>query len=327
MPKLLLSWRCGLLGMAVLALLGTEARGQEPVYNLVTGRPASDADMMGIGLKSLVDARLHGMRLDLIRTDDDAEGAALLKADRAQFALLPQAIVAELAASGTDLQAMAQLWRLSSDDEETSTSSDPEEGGVVLIARADVDDTVVYRLTEAILEDESVLKMVGIDLSRLSVERAMGDLGLPLHAGAARYLGQTVAGGEAAPVADADAPAAPDQPAAGQTFVVYFDFDHAGLGKDDFPQIAAACEYAASLPTAKFVISGHTDLVGPAGYNHDLAERRAASVASAIRNDERFREALSVIEFGENQPAVPTEDEVPEPRNRRTEITVLPAER
>ena len=283
--------------------------------------------MIGIGLKSLVDARLHGIRLELIRTAGDAQGAELLKADRAQFALLPRPVVAELAAGGTDLQALAQLWRRSSDDQETSASSDPAEEGVVLIARADVDDGLVYSLTEAILEDESVLKMAGIDQSRLSVERAMADLGLPLHAGAARYLGQTVAGGETAPVADADVPAAPDEPAAGQTFVVYFDFDHAGLSKDDFTQIAAACEYAASLPTAKFVISGHTDLVGPAGYNHDLAERRAASVANAIRNDERFREALSVIEFGEKRPAIPTEDEVPEPRNRRTEITVLPAER
>lgn len=325
MPQLWVSWRHGLLGLAVLALLGAEARGQETTYNIVSGRPASDADMIGIGLTSLVDARLHDVRVDLIRTDGDADGAALLTAGEAQFALLPQPIVAELAASGTNLQAMVQLWRLSPDEE--TASSDPAEMGVVLIARADVDDTLVYRLIDAVLQDESVLKMVGVDQSRLAVEPAMADLGLPLHAGAARYIEQSVVGSAVAPTAGVDTPAAPDQPAAGETFVVYFDFDHAGLSRDDFTQIAAACEYAASLPAAKFQISGHTDLVGPVSYNHDLAERRAETVASAIRSDDRFREALSVIEFGETRPAVPTSDEVSEPRNRRTEITVIPAER
>ncbi len=320
------SWRYGLLGLAVWALLGAEVRGQEAVYSLVTGQPASDADMIGIGLTSLVDARLHDIRVDLIRTDGDADGAAQLTAGEAQFALLPQPIVAELAARGTDLQAMVRLWRRSPDDETASASSAPAESGVVLIVRADVDDALVYRLIGAMLQDESVLKMVGVDQSRLAVEPAMIDLGLPLHAGAARYLEQSVAGGGAAPTADVDVDA-PDQPTAGETFVVYFDFDHAGLSSDDFTQIAAACEYAASLPAAKFLISGHTDLVGPVSYNHDLAERRAGTVASAIRNDDRFREALSVIEFGETRPAVPTNDEVSEPRNRRTEITVVPAER
>jgi flagellar motor protein MotB len=61
-------------------------------------------------------------------------------------------------------------------------------------------------------------------------------------------------------------------------------------------------------------------------YNTYLSRLRAQSAAKAIENDPRFREALSVIEFGEAIPAVPTADEVPEPMNRRVEIIVVQAD-
>ncbi|MEM7025600.1 MAG: hypothetical protein AAF637_23915, partial [Pseudomonadota bacterium] len=47
--------------------------------------------------------------------------------------------------------------------------------------------------------------------------------------------------------------------------------------------------------------------------------------AATIRNDERFKDALNVIEFGENELAIPTGDETGEPMNRRVVITVVPA--
>jgi OOP family OmpA-OmpF porin len=71
------------------------------------------------------------------------------------------------------------------------------------------------------------------------------------------------------------------------------------------------------------VISGHTDTVGSEAYNDQLSTERAAAVAAAIRNDPRFRDALSLVDFGERKLAVATEDEVAESMNRRVEIQVM----
>ena len=107
-----------------------------------------------------------------------------------------------------------------------------------------------------------------------------------------------------------------------QTFAVYFDTADTDLDQQDFELIADVCRFAAKFPQASFIISGHTDTVGPSSFNETLAELRALKVANAIRNDPRFRESLSVVKFGESSLAVPTGDGVPEPMNRRVEITV-----
>ena len=117
------------------------------------------------------------------------------------------------------------------------------------------------------------------------------------------------------------------QPATtGKSFTVYFDFDKAELSGEQMGAVAAACQYASTLPSASFVLAGHTDTLGPDIYNQSLAQSRADAVAAAIRSDERFRDALSVIEFGEQQLAVATGDEVWEPKNRRVVITVVSGE-
>lgn len=109
-----------------------------------------------------------------------------------------------------------------------------------------------------------------------------------------------------------------------RSYVLYFDTNQATIDKEHIGSVARACRYAAKLPRAKFVISGHTDTAGSSSYNNDLAKRRAGGVADAIRNDPRFREALSVVEFGETKPALNTGDGVAEQMNRRVVITILP---
>ena len=111
-----------------------------------------------------------------------------------------------------------------------------------------------------------------------------------------------------------------------RSYILYFDPDEANLDQGLISSVARACQYAAKLPNAKFVISGHTDSTGSTSYNNDLAKRRADAVSEAIRNDPRFREDLSVIEFGESEPAFLTDDDVSEPMNRRVVITILPDE-
>lgn len=115
----------------------------------------------------------------------------------------------------------------------------------------------------------------------------------------------------------------PNAAESGKSFTLFFETDKAELDPDDIRSVAEACRYAANLPRARFIISGHTDTVGPASYNNQLAKARAETVANAIRNDPRFREALSVMEYGESNLAVATDDGVPEARNRRVELTIV----
>jgi len=79
-----------------------------------------------------------------------------------------------------------------------------------------------------------------------------------------------------------------------------------------------------SMGQSRFLIEGHTDTVGEQAMNQALSERRAATVAAfLIANFRLPAERLSIRGVGEAQPVVPTQDNVPEARNRRVHIVNL----
>ncbi len=67
---------------------------------------------------------------------------------------------------------------------------------------------------------------------------------------------------------------------------------------------------------------GHTDRVGTVPYNDALSLRRADRVRNDLVQLGIPSDRITVAGRGEREPIVATEDEVPEPRNRRVEITV-----
>lgn len=70
-----------------------------------------------------------------------------------------------------------------------------------------------------------------------------------------------------------------------------------------------------------FRIEGHTDTVGAAGYNRELSERRAETVAGYLEAHYGVQAArLQMVGLGFDQPAVATPPDTPEPRNRRVQI-------
>ncbi len=79
-----------------------------------------------------------------------------------------------------------------------------------------------------------------------------------------------------------------------------------------------------SMGQSRFLIEGHTDSVGDRTMNQELSERRAATVAGFLIQEFRLpAERLSTRGVGEEQPMIPTGDNVPEPRNRRVHIVNL----
>jgi outer membrane protein OmpA-like peptidoglycan-associated protein len=78
---------------------------------------------------------------------------------------------------------------------------------------------------------------------------------------------------------------------------------------------------SADLSPYRFRIEGHTDTTGSAEFNMILSERRAQAVRDYLV--ERFgisRTRLETIGLGQTALAVPTADNVNEPRNRRVHI-------
>jgi OOP family OmpA-OmpF porin len=74
----------------------------------------------------------------------------------------------------------------------------------------------------------------------------------------------------------------------------------------------------------RFRVEGHTDTVGSPGYNKALSQRRADAVVSYL--EQKFgipATRLEPVGVGEAGLAVPTGDQVAEPRNRRVQVVNL----
>lgn len=107
-----------------------------------------------------------------------------------------------------------------------------------------------------------------------------------------------------------------------ERFLLYFVSGGAQLTPESqalLPKIVAS---AAQRPAVDVSIIGHTDTVGRAEQNEELALKRAQTIAEQIKAKGLKVHALSVESHGERNPLVKTADEVPEPRNRRVEISL-----
>jgi outer membrane protein OmpA-like peptidoglycan-associated protein len=300
------------------------------VIPLVASAVDEPGRMIAIGISTLANLQVDtaDIEIDWMVRQDRALGSVL---DETSAMALLDLGGADLEAldGGLDLRAVMRFWPAG------NAGANP---GYLLVAQASLGAEVVRMLLEEMQDDKVILKAAQVDTDRLAPAIAMADLPLAPHDGVSAYL---AASGEPLPPPGAETAAAiapepvavpaarpipaalPESEPGGQSFLVYFKFDEAELDRDDVQSVAAACRYAATLPRAKFVIAGHTDTAGPEAYNDRLGKRRADAVAAAIRNDPRFREALSVIDYGETTLAVTTEDEVVEPLNRRVEITII----
>ena len=104
-------------------------------------------------------------------------------------------------------------------------------------------------------------------------------------------------------------------------FVVYFNTDRAELTSSGAKVVQQAAAYYKANPHLRVKIDGFTDLAGSQGYNLDLSQRRAETVAKAMMAEGVPPEAITSVRHGKANPRVPTADGVREARNRRVEIS------
>jgi outer membrane protein OmpA-like peptidoglycan-associated protein len=112
------------------------------------------------------------------------------------------------------------------------------------------------------------------------------------------------------------------EPAAPERFILYFETGTTGLCAASVAAVPAVVEVIRRRAAVSVAISGHTDATGSDAFNDRLAQARAERVRALLVERGVAPALLSVSSHGKGNPAIPTRDGVPEPRNRRVEVTV-----
>lgn len=105
-------------------------------------------------------------------------------------------------------------------------------------------------------------------------------------------------------------------------FILYFKTDTTELSDESRKLLGKILPAVVDHESTDVSVVGHTDRVGTREYNFHLAMERAILVQKillALGIDPKFFEVTS---HGEDNPLIPTEDEVREPKNRRVEVVV-----
>ena len=105
-----------------------------------------------------------------------------------------------------------------------------------------------------------------------------------------------------------------------RNYIVFFDFDKDVLTPTAQQTVQTASANAKSGGVTKIDVTGYTDRAGTPQYNIGLSKRRAERVRDAMVALGVPSSQIVVAWKGEADPAVPTADGVPEPRNRRVTI-------
>jgi outer membrane protein OmpA-like peptidoglycan-associated protein len=143
------------------------------------------------------------------------------------------------------------------------------------------------------------------------------------------YAAGEVRGGVAAPVKVDQAQvqqifgnALAAQPILPAHFVLYFEKNSDVLTPESQRQYEAVFADIKRRKVYEVEVIGHTDTVGTQEHNQELSMSRATMIRDRLVHDGLNPNSISVAGRGKLDLAVKTADQVPEPKNRRVEITV-----
>lgn len=109
--------------------------------------------------------------------------------------------------------------------------------------------------------------------------------------------------------------------AAGNSFLVFFDFDKSKLTAEARNIVKQAAAEAKASGAKSVLVIGHADRAGSNKYNDRLSQHRANAVKKALVKQGVPAGKIKVSAKGESAPLVATDDGVREPQNRRVEIS------
>ena len=164
-------------------------------------------------------------------------------------------------------------------------------------------------------------KTGAIVVSSAGVERHLDRPGqsVTVEAGSPPGLPTAMPGQEVHAIAGPALAALPKPPA---RFILYFLHDSVTLTAESRALLQNVLVTIRDRAPVDVSVVGHTDTVGKKEYNYVLSMKRAKAVASILLGKGIEPSVLEITSHGKDNPLVPTGDQVPEPRNRRVEITV-----
>ena len=112
------------------------------------------------------------------------------------------------------------------------------------------------------------------------------------------------------------------RPPAPQRYTMYFEVGGTTLTPASQQVMNEALMAAQSRSGSDIVVTGHTDTKGALEQNDMLSQRRAQEVVQLFVERQFPANRIEAVGRGERDLAIPTADEVDEPRNRRVTIEV-----
>jgi outer membrane protein OmpA-like peptidoglycan-associated protein len=106
------------------------------------------------------------------------------------------------------------------------------------------------------------------------------------------------------------------------SFTLYFLEGSDELTGDSRAELDRVLAELKQRPLPDIMVIGHTDTVGTSEYNDELSRARAERMREVLVGIGLPRDRIQVAGRGERELMLPTADNVPEPRNRRVEISV-----
>jgi outer membrane protein OmpA-like peptidoglycan-associated protein len=114
----------------------------------------------------------------------------------------------------------------------------------------------------------------------------------------------------------------PDLPNRFVSVFLWFESDQIKLTPESRKSLKEIVKTIRNRKATEIYVAGHTDRVGTEAHNLKLSSKRAFYVRDFLVANGIKSGALIVSYHGEAMPLVPTEDEVPEPSNRRVEVFI-----
>jgi outer membrane protein OmpA-like peptidoglycan-associated protein len=113
--------------------------------------------------------------------------------------------------------------------------------------------------------------------------------------------------------------ALPGRPA---TFLLYFLEGNDEFTPESEQELGRVFDEIAARPDTQVWVIGHTDAVGNVQFNDQLSLQRAQRARDELVRRGIPGDRIEVSGRGKREPLVPTSEGVPEPKNRRVEISV-----
>lgn len=112
------------------------------------------------------------------------------------------------------------------------------------------------------------------------------------------------------------------QPHPPEHYLLYFEGYSTALTEDSLLNLEDVYDAVERIKPAEVTVVGHTDRVGSRENNYFLGLERASQIKKLLISKGVDEKLIETTSHGEDNPLFKTDDEVPEPENRRVEIII-----